>query len=152
MSPDNIELVKSASLQGFKFDISESNTQFVISYINPLDDSNIKDMQRFEKLKQIEFSSDRKRESVIVKEGSTYKMYTKGADSIIEERLDKSTPKEVLECSRYYVNLFSAQGYRTLYIAMKIFKEEAWEDFSAELEQAEMDPFQKKEKCLALLS
>ena len=146
MSPDNIELVKSASLQGFKFDISESNTQFVISYINPLDDSNIKDMQRFEKLKQIGFSSDRKRESVIVKEGSTYKMYTKGADSIIEERLDKSTPKEVLECSRYYVNLFSAQGYRTLYIAMKIFKEEEWEDFSAELEQAEMDPFQKKEK------
>ena len=146
MSPDNIELVKSASLQGFKFDVSESNTQFVISYINPLDDSNIKDMQKFEKLRQIEFSSDRKRESVIVKEGSTYKMYTKGADSIIEERLDKSTPKEVLERSRYYVNLFSAQGYRTLYISMKVFKEEEWEDFSSELEQAEMDPFQKKEK------
>ena len=146
MSPDNIELVKSASLQGFKFDVSESNTQFVISYINPLDDSNIKDIQKFEKLRQIEFSSDRKRESVIVKEGSTYKMYTKGADSIIEERLDKSTPKEVLERSRYYVNLFSAQGYRTLYISMKVFKEEEWEDFSSELEQAEMDPFQKKEK------
>ena len=146
MSPDNIELVKSASLQGFKFDVSESNTQFVISYINPLDDSNIKDMQKFEKLRQIEFSSDRKRESVIVKEGSTYKMYTKGADSIIEERLDKSTPKEVLERSRYYVNLFSAQGYRTLYISMKVFKEEEWEDFSSELEQAEMDLFQKKEK------
>ena len=146
MSPDNIELVKSASLQGFKFDVSENNTQFVISYINPLDDSNIKDMQKFEKLRQIEFSSDRKRESVIVKEGSTYKMYTKGADSIIEERLDKSTPKEVLERSRYYVNLFSAQGYRTLYISMKVFKEEEWEDFSSELEQAEMDPFQKKEK------
>ena len=146
MSPDNIELVKSASLQGFKFDVSESNTQLVISYINPLDDSNIKDMQKFEKLRQIEFSSDRKRESVIVKEGSTYKMYTKGADSIIEKRLDKSTPKEVLERSRYYVNLFSAQGYRTLYISMKVFKEEEWEDFSSELEQAEMDPFQKKEK------
>ena len=146
MSPDNIELVKSASLQGFKFDISESNTQFLISYINPDNNSNIKDMQRFEKLRQIEFSSDRKRESVIVKEGSTYKMYTKGADSIIEERLDESTPKEVLEKSRYYVNLFSAQGYRTLYIAMKVFKEEEWEDFSCELEQAEMDTFHKKEK------
>ena len=146
MSPDNIELVKSASYQGFKFDVSESNTQFVISYINPNENSNIKEMQRFEKLRQIEFSSDRKRESVIVKEGSTYKMYTKGADSIIEERLDESTPKEVLERSRYYVNLFSAQGYRTLYIAMKVFKEEEWEDFSAELEQAEMDTLHKKEK------
>ena len=146
MSPDNIELVKSASYQGFKFDVSESNTQFVISYINPNENSDIKEMQRFEKLRQIEFSSDRKRESVIVKEGSTYKMYTKGADSIIEERLDESTPKEVLERSRYYVNLFSAQGYRTLYIAMKVFKEEEWEDFSAELEQAEMDTLHKKEK------
>ena len=146
MSPDNIELVKSASLQGFKFDVSESNTQFVISYINPSDDTNIKELTRFEKLRQIEFSSDRKRESVIVKEGSIYKMYTKGADSIIEERLDESTPKEVLEKSRYYVNLFSAQGFRTLYIAMKVFKEEEWEDFSSELEQAEMDTFHKKEK------
>ena len=146
MSPDNIELVKSASLQGFKFDVSESNTQFVISYINPSENIDIKNLQRFEKLRQIEFTSDRKRESVIVKEGSSYKMYTKGADSIIEERLDKDTPKEVLDCSRYYVNLFSSQGYRTLYIAMKVFKEEEWEDFSAELEQAEMDPFHKKEK------
>jgi phospholipid-translocating ATPase len=146
MSPDNIELVKSASLQGFKFDVSESNTQFVISYINPSENADIKNLQRFEKLRQIEFTSDRKRESVIVKEGSSYKMYTKGADSIIEERLDKDTPKEVLDCSRYYVNLFSSQGYRTLYIAMKVFKEEEWEDFSAELEQAEMDPFHKKEK------
>ena len=146
MSPDNIELVKSASLQGFKFDVSNSSSQFVISYINPSENTDIKELQRFEKLKQIEFTSDRKRESVIVKEGSTYKMYTKGADSIIEERLDKSTPKEVLEKSRYYVNLFSSQGYRTLYIAMKVFKEEEWEDFSSELEQAEMDTFHKKEK------
>ena len=146
MSPDNIELVKSASLQGFKFDVSENNTQFLISYLNPETNENIKEQQKFEKLRQIEFSSDRKRESVIVKEGSMYKMYTKGADSIIEERLDKSTPKEVLEKSRYFVNLFSAQGYRTLFVAMKVFKEEEWEDFSSELEQAEMDTLHKKEK------
>ena len=146
MSPDNIELVKSASLQGFKFDVSDNNTQFLISYLNPETNENIKEQQKFEKLRQIEFSSDRKRESVIVKEGSMYKMYTKGADSIIEERLDKNTPKEVLEKSRYFVNLFSSQGYRTLFVAMKIFKEEEWEDFSSELEQAEMDTLHKKEK------
>ena len=146
MSPDNLELVKSASLQGFKFDVSDNNTQFLISYLSPENDSRFNEQQRFEKLRQIEFSSDRKRESVIVKEGSLYKLYIKGADSIIEERLDESTPIEVLEKSRYFVNLFSAQGYRTLYIAMKIFKEEEWEDFSSELEQAEMDTLHKKEK------
>ena len=146
MSPDNLELVKSACLQGFKFDVSDNNTQFLISYLSPENDSKFNDQQRFEKLRQIEFSSDRKRESVIVKEGSLYKLYIKGADSIIEERLDESTPSEVLERSRYFVNLFSAQGYRTLYIAMKVFKEEEWEDFAAELEQAEMDTLHKKEK------
>ena len=146
MSPDNLELVKSASLQGFKFDVSDNNTQFLLSYISPENNEKYKDQQRFGKLRQIEFSSDRKRESVIVKEGSLYKLYIKGADSIIEERLDESTPTEVLERSRYFVNLFSAQGYRTLYIAMKIFKEEEWEDFAAELEQAEMDTLHKKEK------
>ena len=146
MSPDNLELVKSARLQGFKFDVSDNNTQFLISYLSPENDSKFNDQQRFEKLRQIEFSSDRKRESVIVKEGSLYKLYIKGADSIIEERLDESTPSEVLERSRYFVNLFSAQGYRTLYIAMKVFKEEEWEDFAAELEQAEMDTLHKKEK------
>jgi len=146
MSPDNLELVKSASLQGFKFDVSDNNTQFLLSYISPENNQKFKEQQRFEKLRQIEFSSDRKRESVIVKEGSLYKLYIKGADSIIEERLDESTPPEVLERSRYFVNLFSAQGYRTLYIAMKIFKEEEWEDFAAELEQAEMDTLHKKEK------
>ena len=146
MSPDNLELVKSASLQGFKFDVSDNNTQFLLSYISPENDPNFTEQQRFGKLRQIEFSSDRKRESVIVKEGSLYKLYIKGADSIIEERLDESTPKEVLERSRYFVNLFSAQGYRTLYIAMKVFKEEEWEDFSSELEQAEMDTMHKKEK------
>ena len=121
MSPDNLELVKSASLQGFKFDVSDNNTQFLLSYLTPENNSKFKDQQRFEKLRQIEFSSDRKRESVIVKEGSLYKLYIKGADSIIEERLDESTPKDILEKSRYFVNLFSAQGYRTLYIAMKVF-------------------------------
>ena len=146
MSPDNLELVKSACLQGFKFDVSDNNTQFLLSYLTPESNSKFKDQQRFEKLRQIEFSSDRKRESVIVKEGSLYKLYIKGADSIIEERLDESTPKDILEKSRYFVNLFSAQGYRTLYIAMKVFKEEEWEDFAAELEQAEMDTLHKKEK------
>ena len=60
ISPDNIELVKSASLQGFKFDVSKNNTQYIISYLNPETCEKIKEQQKFEKLRQIEFSSDRK--------------------------------------------------------------------------------------------
>ena len=141
MSPDNIELVKSARLQGFKFDESISASNFTISYnivntsligsniiiekdtnkenkvnLNNNNSFNLKrnnsissinnnnenlltktiHKQTFEKLCHIEFTSDRKRESVFVKEGNFYKLYIKGADSIIEELLDKSTPPIVL--------------------------------------------------------
>ena len=146
MSPDNLELVKSAKLQGFKFDVSD-NSHFVITYdTNESNNNQYIENQKFEKLCQIEFSSDRKRESVLVKEGSLYKLYIKGADSIIEERLDESTPTSVLERARYFVNLFSARGYRTLYVAMRILSVEEYEDFISELEQAEMDTLHKKEK------
>ena len=145
MSPDNLELVKSAKCQGFKFDVSD-NSHFVITYDMNEKDNKYQEQQKFEKLCQIEFSSDRKRESVLIKEGSLYKLYIKGADSIIEERLDNSTPANVLEKSRYFVNLFSAQGYRTLYVAMRILSGEEAEDFMSELEQAEMDTLHKKEK------
>ena len=145
MSPDNLELVKSAKLQGFKFDVSD-NTHFVVTYDMNEKDKKYTEQTKFEKLCQIEFSSDRKRESVLVKEGSLYKLYIKGADSIIEERLDDSTPSIVLERARYFVNLFSSKGYRTLYVAMRILSVEEAEDFMSELEQAEMDTLHKKEK------
>ena len=147
MSPDNLELVKSAKLQGFKFDISGSSDKFLLSYITDDEKNNkIIEQQKFENKYKIEFSSDRKRESVLVKEGSLNKLYIKGADSIIEPRLDKNTPSSVLEKARYFVNLFSAQGYRTLYIAMKILSEEECDDFISEKDDAEKDTLHKKEK------
>ena len=193
MSPDNIELVKSARLQGFKFDESISASNFTISYnivnssligsniiiekdnnkenkinlnYNKSNSFNLKrnnsissinnnnenlltktiHKQTFEKLCHIEFTSDRKRESVFVKEGNFYKLYIKGADSIIEELLDKSTPPIVLERSRYFVNYFSSEGYRTLYIAMRIVTEEEYEDFIYDLNKAQSEIKNKKKK------
>ena len=184
MSPDNIELVKSARLQGFKFDESSSTSTLTLTY-NDVDPNRInkKDVkthtnnnnsnyfnlhrnnsinsinknnenvltntihqQTFEKLSHIEFTSDRKRESVLVKEGSLYKLYVKGADSIIEELLDESTPPIVLEKSRYFVNLFSKEGYRTLYIAMRLLTEMEYEDFIFDLNKAQSEITNKKEK------
>ena len=187
MSPDNIELVKSARLQGFKFDESASTSNLTISYniadinmINNKENTKEKDKesknntnyfnlkrnnsinsinnnnenlltktihkQTFEKLHHFEFSSDRKRESILVKEGKYYKLYIKGADSIIEELLDKSTPPTVLEKSRYFVNLFSSQGYRTLFIGMRLLTEEEYEDFNYDLNKAQSEIKNKKKR------
>ena len=200
MSPDNIELVKSARLQGFKFNESINTSNYTISYniansnvnnhskdiikeskintnanydnnnknnsgnnknifnlkrnnsINSINNNNESlltttiHQQNFEILKHIEFTSDRKRESVLVKEGNLYKLYIKGADSIIEELLDDSTPKDVLEKSRYFVNLFSSQGYRTLFVAMRLLTEVEYEDFYYDLIKAQSEIKNKKKK------
>ena len=43
----------------------------------------------------IEFSSDRKRETVIVKDKGVIKLFCKGADSIIKARVSPNTPQQV---------------------------------------------------------
>jgi magnesium-transporting ATPase (P-type) len=84
VSPDSIELVKAARDQGWK--LTESGTTS-IKRINLGYNDDIID---FERLELIEFSSDRKRETVIVKEkivsneqsenNAIIKLYCKGAD------------------------------------------------------------------------
>ena len=145
VSPDSIELVKAAKNQGWELIESGSTSIKRIKLGN--NDNNIID---FERLELIEFSSDRKRETVIVKEkdneNAVIKLYIKGADSIIEERLSKNTPKNILNQCKYYVNKFSVLGFRTLFIAMKILSQEEYNKFSSDLKEAQMSMENKDEK------
>ena len=152
VSPDSIELVKAAREQGWKLTESGATSIKRIKlgyetekYIN------------FERLQLIEFSSDRKRETVIVKEkcsdakgnnsqNSLIKLYCKGADSIIEERLSKKTPPHILNQCKHYVNQFSALGYRTLFIAMKILSQKEYDKFASDLKEAQMALEDKEQK------
>lgn len=146
MSPDSIELVKSAKMQGYC--LVESGTSS-IKRLKLGEDG--KDTKDFERLQLIEFSSDRKRETVIVKDGSTIKLYIKGADSIIEERLSKNTRPEILKLCKSYVNKFSAQGYRTLFIGMKILSQEEYDKFANELNEANMNMENKDAKVAEVI-
>ena len=151
VSPDSIELVKSAKDQGWRLIESGSSTikRIKLGYFtdNTID---------YERLELIEFSSDRKRESVIVKEKvdddkdnnkkNIIKLYCKGADSIIEERLSKKTPKKILRQCKYYVNKFSALGFRTLFITMKLLSQKEYDSFSSALKEAQMSLEDKERK------
>ena len=139
MSPDSIELVKSARLQGYA--LTESGTSSIKRI--KLGDKDTKDMER---LCLMEFSSDRKRETVIMRDGDKIKLYIKGADSIIEERLSKDVKKEILQQCKNYVNKFSAQGFRTLFVGMKILTEEEYKVFSEKLNEANMSLEDKDKK------
>ena len=77
--------------------------------------------ERFEVLQSFEFDSDRKRMSVIVKEkDGTIKLYIKGADTKIRERLSVTNPQIFQEKIERDISEFSKLGLRTLLVAMRI--------------------------------
>ena len=141
VSPDSIELVKTAKDQGFNFVESGSSS---IKRIKLGKDGMFRN--DIERLQLIEFSSDRKRETVIVRDRGIIKVYVKGADSIIEQRLSKKTPVSILKQCKYYVNKFSAQGFRTLFLAMKVLSEEEYIEYSSKLKEAQMSDEDKDQK------
>ena len=168
MSPDSIELIKAARLQGYQLTRSVSSKfrrlktlpykedngklkRYKSEMINPnnLESKNTindKDIKDYELLNVIPFSSDRKRESVIVKEKNMIKLYIKGADSIIEERLSQNTNKDILEKCKENVNYFSSLGYRTLLVGMKIISQMEYDDFALKLKEANMSLENKEKK------
>ena len=75
----------------------------------------------------MEFNSDRKRMSILLRDPDDghYKLYVKGADSIIKERLDPQQldQEHMLEIDDFLTRA-SVKGYRTLLMAMKVLDEE----------------------------
>ena len=187
MSPDSIELVRAARLQGYQLTksrtskfrriktgvykeekISKAKTRDESKLNNNKNFESLKDEERkndknnnqndkknkklaqnekdFELLNTIAFTSDRKRESVIVKDNNTIKLYIKGADSIIEQRLSKNTNQDILKKCKECVNYFSSQGFRTLLIGMKILSQNEYNKFANELNEANMSLEDKDKK------
>lgn len=137
ISPDDIELVKTASKQKFVY--------------LPTDDDNIRkvkimnSIKEFEVIKVLEFSSDRKRMSIILKEGDEYKVYIKGADSQIKRRLKNDVKKEVSSKCFNYVDIFSCLGYRTLLIGVKTVTESQIVEFLNNFTKASLSLVNKAE-------
>ena len=83
-SPDELALVEGAKSQGYEF--LNKDPQNIISIKTPFN------TLRYELLNVLEFTSTRKRMSVIIKDlqnGEIW-LYTKGADSVIEKLLRRN--------------------------------------------------------------
>ena len=98
----------------------------------------------------MDFNSDRKRMSIVLRdpEDGHYKLYCKGADSIIKERLE---PKQLETPMMHNIDEFltkaSVKGFRTLLMAMKVLDEEEVKDFMSKCEKAEAN-IETREKAL----
>lgn len=128
-SPDEEALVQAAADVGFTFCGKERNT---LKIQNP--DSN---EEEYELLTVLEFSSVRKRMSVVVKRATDGRIFllTKGADSVIFERSAagqdefKATTDEALE-------EFANKGLRTLCLGYKELSDEEYENFAQQYHEA----------------
>lgn len=145
LSPDDIELVKSTKEQGFEFIKTEASDFRRLQIAGKI--------LNYEVLCVNEFSSDRKRMSIILIDGELIKMYIKGADSEIEKRLDKKGNNEqFIDQSKNYIKYFSNMGFRTLMVGMKIIGREEFEEYYKGIQEAGMLSSEKKKEKLEKLN
>jgi phospholipid-translocating P-type ATPase (flippase) len=147
LSPDDIELVKTAGSQGYELKKAPSSTVRRLSIGGVEKD--------FEILNVLEFDSTRKRMSVIFRDDGLIKLYIKGADTAVEwiefeknlSRISPNSKKEFLSQAKQYVDFFSTKGYRTLLLGMKVLDENEYKEWSKKLNDANLT-IENKQKAL----
>ena len=145
LSPDNIELLNASKKSGYRFCNNPNNLVSVKRVC-----INEKKYADFEVLNFFEFTSERKRESIIIRDAqdNKIKLYIKGADNVIKKRLGDANKKSTVDKTQNYVDKFSAHGLRTLLIAMKTLKEDEYEDIKNNINQINLSLKANKDEIL----
>ncbi|EGR31812.1 phospholipid-translocating p-type flippase family protein, putative [Ichthyophthirius multifiliis] len=119
-SPDEVTLVDAAYNLGFVFK-GQTNQSIQMKILG-------KDTEIL-KINIFEFSSERKCMTIIIQDEGIYKMYIKGADNIIKDKLNKNIKQPFLQYANEQLNQFSILGLRTLLVGMKIMSKNEVEEF-----------------------
>ncbi|KAG5636641.1 hypothetical protein H0H81_007350 [Sphagnurus paluster] len=125
-SPDEAALVAGAEILGYQFHTRKPKSVFV----------NIQGQsQEFEILNICEFNSTRKRMSTVIRApDGKIKLYTKGADTVILERLSKNQP--YTDRTLAHLESYATEGLRTLCLAYRDISEEEYRQWSTIYNQA----------------
>ncbi|RCH93898.1 hypothetical protein CU098_001750, partial [Rhizopus stolonifer] len=130
-SPDEAALVNAAKNVGFAF-IGKKGTTLTLDILG--------NEYNFELLDVLEFNSDRKRMSVILRRPEPWNdiiLYCKGADNVISERLCKDEQSsEIVEKTFSDVDKFSESGLRTLLLAYRNLEENEYKQWKVEIDEA----------------
>ncbi|KAJ7928501.1 aminophospholipid-transporting P-type ATPase [Mycena leptocephala] len=124
-SPDEAALVAGAELLGYQFHTRKPKSVFV----------NIQGQsQQFDILNVCEFNSTRKRMSTVVRmPNGKIKIYCKGADTVILERLSKNQP--YTEKTLAHLEDYATEGLRTLCLAYRDIPEQEYRQWAAIYDQ-----------------
>ncbi len=113
-SPDELAIVKGCSLNGFRF--IERQVGGLVLKVS-------EDIRRFEVLHCVEFSSERKRMTLVARISEQVYVFCKGADDIIFSRLSKSENTGPLQST---IESFAKSGLRTLCFSRKKISNDEW--------------------------
>ncbi|KZT35488.1 phospholipid-translocating P-type ATPase [Sistotremastrum suecicum HHB10207 ss-3] len=131
-SPDEAALVQAAADVGFVF---RGREREIMRLQTPFSDH----VEEYELLNVLDFTSARKRMSVIVRrlddEDHRLFLLCKGADNVIFERL-RSGNDELRRKTENHLDEFANQGLRTLCLAYKVIPEEEYEAWSTRYHEA----------------
>ncbi|XP_077591838.1 phospholipid-transporting ATPase IB isoform X2 [Stigmatopora nigra] len=143
-SPDEGALVKGAKGLGFVFTARTPDSVII--------EARGKEMS-YQLLNVLEFSSNRKRMSAIVRTpNGRLRLYCKGADNVIFERLTEDSQYKDLTIA--HLEQFATEGLRTLCFAYVDLQEDAYQEWLKEYNRVSTvlkDRAQKLEECYELL-
>lgn len=137
-SPDEAALVNAAKNAGFAF-IKRKGKMMTVDVLGK--------EYEFELLDVLEFNSDRKRMSVIIRRPDPWNdivLYCKGADNVIEERL--SDKDGMVQKTSEHTNEFSECGLRTLLTGYRSMDEKEYESWKEEMNDASTASENRSEK------
>ena len=167
-SGDNSTLVEMASRQGFTFFMDEKNASLYMGDGTPTKENNQyynlincnceiilgepgPDFEKItipiKKLCHLKFHSQRKRESVIVKEENYIKLYVKGPiDEILPRIIDIYTPKQLILSSKNWLRTVQSTGCRGFVVGMRILTLDEYYVFINCFKEAQNDEFDTKKR------
>ncbi|XP_020805217.1 probable phospholipid-transporting ATPase IF [Drosophila serrata] len=147
-SPDEKALLEGCASLGLVFEGLDKDILYIRRYPWGGGGTSTEELS-FERLHVLEFSSERKRMSVILREcqSGTIWLYSKGAENIIFPRC-KPSPR--LEQTDEQITKYAKEGLRTLAVARRILTEEELATFEAEYRNANIQLSNRSEliaKC-----
>jgi len=127
-SPDEVALVEAARNVGFVFR-ERTNTGIMLDMLGH--------EVQFEVLNVMEFSSERKRMSVVARSrDGTLRVFCKGADNIMLSLLKKDLDRDLIASTHQSLHDYSVKGLRTLVLGTRILDTKEFEEWDAKYQAA----------------
>ncbi|XP_055370754.1 phospholipid-transporting ATPase IF isoform X2 [Condylostylus longicornis] len=143
-SPDEKALLEACAFLGVVF-VGDENNKLKLKICPPYLDFKIPkvlntcQVVEYERLYTLDFTSDRKRMSVVVKDNNgTIWVLTKGAENIIFPLCSREC-RNLIEKTGLHIDQFAKSGLRTLAIARKKISLEEFQKFEAEMDLSNRD-------------